>query len=154
MPPKPHRYTCDLTWTGAAAGPATDPKTFSRALTLDYGDGKVIAGSADPNFLGDPTRLNPEQLLLGAVASCHLLTWLYLAARHGIGVVAYADQPEGTLSWIGDTFAMTAMTLHPRITLATGADLAKADALHHDAHQQCFIARSVNFPITVAATYA
>ena len=153
MPPAPHRYTCDLRWTGAEQGPATDPKTFSRAFSIDYGEGKLIHGSADPNFLGDRQRLNPEELLLGAVASCHLLTWVYLAARHGVGVVTYADRPEATLSWIGDTFAITAMTLHPRIILPPGADRDKADALHADAHRQCFIARSVNFPIEVQATY-
>lgn len=149
MPPKPHSYTCDLTWTGAAQGPASDIATFSRAFEARYGD-KVIAGSADPNFKGDASRLNPEELLVSAVASCHMLTWLYLAARSGIGVVSYRDRAEATLSWVGDTYAITAMTLHPEVVLVPGADAAKAASLHELAHQQCFIARSVNFPVTVA----
>lgn len=153
MPPKPHRYVCDLTWTGAGQGPATNTATFSRAFEARFGD-KLIAGSADPNFQGDPTRLNPEELLVSAVASCHMLTWLYLAARNKIGVVSYHDQAEATLAWIGNTFAITAMTLRPQITLVPGADATKAAALHEDAHQQCFIARSVNFPIAVEPMFA
>jgi organic hydroperoxide reductase OsmC/OhrA len=154
MPPKPHSYRFDLSWTGAANGPATDIKTFNRAFELRYSNGKVIAGSSDPNFMGDANRMNPEELLVGAVASCHLLTWLYLAARNGLGVVAYEDSPEGTLSWVGDTYAMTALVLRPRVTLVPGADAAKADALHHEAHKQCFVARSVNFPVTIEVSFS
>ena len=145
--PNVHRYTADLEWSGAAQGPTTDYRTYSREFVLRL-PGKVeLRGSSDPHFVGDPTLHNPEDLLLAAVASCHLLSWLSLCARQGVRVLSYRDQPEATMAWTGETFAFTEVVLHPRATIHADDDVAAAIALHEEAHRVCFIARSVAFPI-------
>jgi len=152
--PAEHHYRADLTWTGADAGPTADYRTYSRAFSLRI-PGKVdLDGSSDPHFVGDPTRHNPEDLLLAAVASCHLLSWLSLCARRGVRASAYRDTPEATLSWVGDTYAITGMVLRPHVAIAAGDDRVLALALHDEAHRVCFIARSVNFPVRCEATLA
>ena len=114
----------------------------------------VIACSNDPMLGGDPTRPNPEDLLLSSLSACHMLWYLHLASSAGIVVVHYEDSPFGQ----GETASNGAgrflsATLRPRVKVRAGADLAKADALHHEVSNYCFIARSVNFPIKYEATY-
>ena len=108
----------------------------------------MIPGSSDPAFRGDPARWNPEELLVASVSTCHQLWYLHLASAAGIRVVAYEDRPEGLMVETPDGSGhFTGVTLHPRVTLAAGAEAAKAEALHHDAHEMCFVANSVNFTI-------
>jgi organic hydroperoxide reductase OsmC/OhrA len=151
--PAPHQYRARLTWSGSAAGPASDYRTYSRAFRCDIAGKEPLIGSADPAFLGDPARHNPEDHLLVALASCHMLSWLSLCVRKGIHVQDYVDEPQATMSWVGDTYAFTDLLLRPRATIAAG-DAQVAQALHADAHRLCFIARSVNFPVRHEATVA
>ncbi len=145
--PTIHRYTADLEWTGAARGPTADYQTYSREFLLRLPGKTELRGSSDPHFVGDPSLHNPEDLLLAAVASCHLLSWLSLCARQGLRVLRYRDAPQATMAWNGETFAFTEVVLHPRATIQAGDDIAAALALHDEAHRVCFIARSVAFPI-------
>lgn len=147
---KPHTYGADLEWTGAAAGPTRAYKTYARDLVVRIPGKPDLLASSDPAFVGDPTRHNPEDLLLAAVASCHLLTWLSLCSRRGVVAIAYRDTPTAVMEWVGDTYAFSRVDLAPRCTIAAGSDPALARALHDECHQACFIARSVNFPITCA----
>lgn len=151
--PAPHRYQATLTWSGAAAGPASDYRTYSRAFRCEIAGKEPLLGSADPTFLGDAALHNPEDHLLVAVAACHMLSWLALCVRKGIHVQAYADQPEATMTWVGDTYAFTDLLLRPHATIVAG-DAQAAMALHDEAHRLCFIARSVNFPVRHQATVA
>jgi organic hydroperoxide reductase OsmC/OhrA len=103
---------------------------------------------------GDPSRPNPEDLLLSALSACHMLWYLHLASNAGIVVTHYEDSPIG----LGETAAngagrYLAATLRPIIRVVAGADVAKANTLHHEVSKYCFIARSVNFPVTYEATY-
>jgi organic hydroperoxide reductase OsmC/OhrA len=107
----------------------------------------VIAASSDATFRGDRARWNPEELLLAALSSCHQLAYLHLCAVAGIVVVDYVDHAEGWMEETADGGGQfTRVMLRPKVTIA-GGDPAKAKELHHEAHERCFIARSVNFPV-------
>jgi organic hydroperoxide reductase OsmC/OhrA len=135
-----------LEWSGAAKGPARDPATFSRDLDISF-DGIRVPMSSAPGFRGDPARANPEQLFVAALSSCHALTYLFLAAKHGVPVVAYSDDAEGHLAVVDGKLRMSRVTLRPRITIEAGADAGKARELVEKAHHGCFIANSVTTPV-------
>src|SRR3546814_68413 len=88
---KEHHYELRVTWTGGAAGGTTDYKTYSREYRADFPGKPSIAGSSDPAFHGDPDLHNPEDMLVLALSSCHMLSYLALAALEGLEVVAYED---------------------------------------------------------------
>src|SRR4029453_7052829 len=91
----------------------------------------------------DPTKLNPEELFLASLVSCQMLTYLVLASRAGVGVSAYEDRAEATLTMADRGMRITEGVLHPRITIAAQADENKPRALVDAAHEGCFIANSV-----------
>jgi organic hydroperoxide reductase OsmC/OhrA len=108
----------------------------------------VLKGSADPTFHGDRERYNPEQLLLAALAQCHLLSYLHVAVKHGVVVTAYRDEASGLMRLNRDgSGQFERVTLRPRVTVADAGQVELAGRLHHEANQVCFIARSVNFPV-------
>ena len=94
---------------------------------------------------------NPEDLLVASLAACHMLTYLAECARAGIEVVAYEDQASGKMAFKDRKMRFVEVTLAPQVTIAAG-DLAQAEALHAKAHDGCFIASSVNFPVLHTAT--
>lgn len=143
-----------ITTPSGCAGPATEDR--EPAATRGYGrDHEVstetagtLLGSADPTFHGDADRWNPEQLLLSALAQCHLLSYLHVAVRNGIIVTTYRDDAVGTMRLNRDgSGEFVSVTLRPYVTITDRAQIALANRLHHDAGQVCFIARSVNFPV-------
>jgi len=149
-------FTCHLVWSGAAAGPTVDATKYSRDLSVSFDAGAgagspppPIAMSSAPAFRGDGSRLNPEVLLVSALSSCQALTYLFLAARAGVVVTAYADDAEGHLGIVDGKMRVSRVTLRPSITLAAGADEAKAEALIEKAHEQCFIASSVTAAVAI-----
>lgn len=145
---KPHEFACRLRWAGAAAGPTTNYSSYSRALTVEVPGKPPLPASAAAAFRGDPAAHNPEDLLVAALSSCHCLSYLSLAARAGIEVIDYTDEASGLMEWDETTYRFTTVVLKPVVTVKKGTDLAKARALHAEAHASCFIARSVNFPVT------
>jgi organic hydroperoxide reductase OsmC/OhrA len=145
-----HAYRASLEWTGAAHGPTSSYAAYSREYRVTFEGKPVLDGSADPTFRGDAGLLNPEEMLVAALSSCHMLSYLALCALAGISVKAYSDEASGTMAETGGAGKFTSVALRPRVTIADG-DLAKAEALHEEAHHQCFIAASVNFPVTVEA---
>ena len=148
MPGKTHRYSVTVTWTGNRGTGTSDYRAYDRSHEIAAPGKPMIPGSSDPAFRGDPARWNPEELLVASVSTCHQLWYLHLASAAGIRVVAYEDRPEGLMAEMPDGSGhFTGVTLHPRVTLAPGAEAAKAEALHHDAHKMCFVANSVNFTI-------
>ena len=109
-----------------------------------------LAGSSDPAFRGDATRYNPEDLLIASLSSCHMLWYLHLCSAAGIVVQAYRDEAEATMKEDeGGGGRFTAAVLRPVVMLARESDIATALALHEEAHRLCFIANSVNFPVTI-----
>lgn len=142
-----HRYELRVEWTGNRGTGTSGYREFDRTHEI-HGDGKpVIPASSDPAFRGDPRRWNPEELLVAALSACHMLWHLHLAAVAGVVVTAYTDRPTATMVMEGATGGFSEVVLHPTVTLADTAQAAKAQALHADAHANCSIARSVNFPV-------
>ena len=145
---KEHHYAVEIRWTGNLGEGTSSYKSYARTYEIISGSKPVIAGSSDPAFRGDEDRWNPEDLMVAAVSACHKLWYLHLCAVAGVNVVAYVDHAEGVMvedEQRGGYF--TAVALKPQVTITADSDAAKATALHHDAHEKCFIANSVNFPI-------
>jgi organic hydroperoxide reductase OsmC/OhrA len=108
----------------------------------------VIPGSSDPAFRGDATRYNPEDLMVASLSTCHMLWYLHLCAVNKIVVLDYEDNAQGTREEAADGGGrFVEVTLRPQITITAESDLTTATRLHHDAHEKCFIANSVNFPV-------
>jgi organic hydroperoxide reductase OsmC/OhrA len=142
-----HDYEARLTWTGAARGGTTSYEAYSREHVVEIAGKPPLRGSADALFRGDRALHNPEDLLVAALSACHLLSYLALAARAGLHVVAYEDDARGTMELVGGGGHFTEVVLRPRVTVAPGADAELATRLHDTAHEQCFIAASMNFPV-------
>lgn len=145
----PETFRCRLEWTGATGGPL-EGTAYSRDLDVQWEGLPPLPMSAAPAYKGDPTRLNPEQLFVASLSSCQALTYLFLAARSGVGLLTYVDDAEGTLSVVDGKMRMSSVTLRPTITLRPGADEAKALALVEKAHEGCFIANSVATEVILA----
>jgi organic hydroperoxide reductase OsmC/OhrA len=142
-----HRFGCRLVWTGAAKGPSTDYETYSREYRVDFQGKPSLRGTSAPVYRGDPSLHNPEDLLMAALSGCHFLSYVALCARAGVSVTAYEDEAHGTMERVDGVVKFTEVVLHPKVTLAPGADAEKARSLHERAHAICFIASSVNFPV-------
>jgi organic hydroperoxide reductase OsmC/OhrA len=146
---KEHRYAVHVEWTGNTGAGTASYRSYERAHELRVDGKPVIPGSSDPAFRGDPARWNPEELLVASLSACHKLWYLHLCATAGVVVTDYADQAEGFMSEEADGGGrFVRVVLRPRVTITAGSDRQKAEALHHDAHAMCFIARSVTFPVT------
>ena len=146
---KEHAYTATVRWTGNQGEGTTDYKVYTRDYDIICDGKPVIKGSADPGYLGDAARHNPEDMLLASLSACHMLWYLHLCAVSKVVVTDYEDRAEGVMETNPDgSGAFTRATLKPRITITPESDAATAEALHEKANALCFIARSVNFPIT------
>jgi organic hydroperoxide reductase OsmC/OhrA len=142
-----HRYKLTVEWTGNQGGGTSGYRDYKRDHTISA-DGKPdIAGSSDPAFRGDAARWNPEDLLVASASACHKLWYLHLCADAGIAVTAYVDDAEGTMLDSPEQGRFTQIVLRPHVTIRAGANLPLAERLHHAAHEKCYIANSVNFPI-------
>ena len=144
-----HTYAVDVVWTGDRGAGTAGYRAYGRDFECWSGDKPVLRGSADPAFRGDPTRWNPEELLVASLAACHQLWYLHLCADAGVTVLDYVDRAEGTMEESADGGGeFTRVTLRPVATIANGSDPALARALHERAAEKCFVARSVRFPVT------
>lgn len=152
---KTHQYTTRVVWTGNTGQGTQSYKGYTRTWDIAVPGKPVVPCSNDPLLGGDPTLMNPEDLLLSALSACHMLWYLHLASTAGIVVTGYEDQPLATgESEPSGAGRFLSVTLRPQITLQAGTDLARADAIHHDIHNYCYIARSVNFPVSFEASYS
>jgi organic hydroperoxide reductase OsmC/OhrA len=142
---KRHRYRASVAWRGATTG----YKDYSRDHAIAAPGKPEIAASSDPAFRGDAKRYNPEDLLVASIASCHMLWYLHLCAVNGVVVTRYRDEAEGTMREDADgSGRFERVTLRPHVTISAG-EKGKAVALHKEAHRNCFVANSVNFPVDV-----
>jgi organic hydroperoxide reductase OsmC/OhrA len=149
MAGKNHTYRVTVAWTGNRGQGTPNHAGYDRDHVISGGAKPPIAGSSDPAFRGDPARWNPEELLLASLSACHKLWYLGLCAKAGISVTLYRDEAEGTMIEDPDGAGrFVAAVLRPLIVIQAGGDLAEAHRLHRDAHKYCFIANSVNFPVT------
>ena len=153
MSERRHEYAARLEWTGHHGAGTTSYETYGRDYTIAIDGKPPLAGSADPAFRGDPARHNPEDLLLAAASSCHLLSYLALCARARIVVLRYADEASGTMEEDGRGGGrFTDIVLRPRVVVADAAQRDRALALHAKAHELCFIANSLALPVRHEAT--
>lgn len=142
-----HEFPCRLVWTGAAKGGTTSYESYSRECRADFPGKSSIRGSAAAVFRGDPSLTDPEDLLVASLSMCHFLSYAALCARRGVVMVAYEDEAIGVMERVGTTIKFTDVLLRPRVTIAPGSDPELAKKLHENAHHECFIANSVNFPV-------
>lgn len=148
MAGREHRYALTVTWEGNRGSGTATYRAYGREYRIEAPGKPAIPGSSDPAFRGDPARWSPEDLLVASLAACHKLWYLHLCAEAGVVVTAYEDHAEGEMVEEPDGGGrFRRVTLRPRVTVAPGADLARAHALHAAAHEKCFIARSVSFPV-------
>lgn len=143
----PHRYRVDVDWTGNLGSGTDGYRNYRRDHQIRIAGKPTLAGSADPVFRGDATRHNPEDMLVAALSSCHMLSYLHMATLVGVVVTAYTDAAEGSMATAGDGGHFVEVVLRPTVTISAGSDPLKAVAAHEAAHRACFIANSVNFPV-------
>ncbi|MGV3638270.1 MAG: OsmC family protein [Flavobacteriales bacterium] len=143
-----HQYALTMEWTGNLGTGTEHYRSYKRDHRINI-DGKAeLLGSADPTFRGDPGRHNPEDLLVAALSACHMMSYLHVCAINGVVVTAYVDHATGTMETSSDgSGRFLVVTLHPEVTVHDEAMIPKATELHHKAHELCFIANSVNFPV-------
>ena len=142
-----HRYRVDIEWTGNLGTGTQTYRGYERSHDVRIAGKPTLAGSSDASFRGDATKHNPEDMLVTALSTCHMLSYLHVAASAGVVVTAYADTAEGMMETDEHGGRFVEVVLRPRIIVSAASDHDKAMALHEDAHHACFIANSVNFPV-------
>jgi organic hydroperoxide reductase OsmC/OhrA len=143
-----HTYDVTVTWTGDDGRGTANYRSYRRDHVVAADGPPDLVGSSDPTFRGDAARWNPEQLLVAALAQCHMLWYLHLCATNGVVVTGYVDRAHGTMRTHRDgSGEFTSVVLRPEVTVADPAMVAEAERLHAEAPNLCFIARSVNFPV-------
>jgi organic hydroperoxide reductase OsmC/OhrA len=145
---KEHLFKLTTEWTGNQGSGTSNYRAYSRNYSLSVEHKVDIEGSSVPEFRGDKSKHNPEDLLLGSLSSCHLLWYLHLCAEAGVVVLAYTDNATGVMVERPDGGGhFTEVTLHPVVQVADASMTEMADLLHKKANSLCFIANSVNFPV-------
>lgn len=148
MKEREHSYQVAVRWTGNLGQGTSTYTGYKRDHEISVAGKPPVPGSSDPNFRGDRTRYNPEEMLVASLSACHMLWYLHLCSEAGIVVTDYQDEATGSMKETADGGGhFTEVTLRPAIVVAPGADSDRALSLHEQAHHLCFIANSVNFPV-------
>jgi organic hydroperoxide reductase OsmC/OhrA len=145
---KDHHYRISLEWTGNTGEGTRHYTSYERSHKISAEQKPEIFCSSDPGFRGDPTKYNPEELLIASLSGCHMLWYLHLCAAAGITVLDYKDHATGTMKETengGGYF--TEVILCPETIIEEATMIEKANALHQKASELCFVANSVNFPV-------
>ncbi len=147
-----HVFEITLAYPADAAQLMPPDANFSRNNIMRSAVKHDIAASSPAAFGGDDTRYNPEELMLMSLSECHMLTYMAIAAKKQMTILRYEDRATGHLGigefGVAGKMSMQQVTLHPRVTVAKGTNFDDARAIHVKAHANCFMANSVNFPIT------
>jgi len=146
--PPEHRYAVRTVWSGETSS----YESYSRQHRIEIAGKSPILGSSDPAFRGDSALHNPEDMLVAALSTCHMLWYLHLCAVKGVVVTGYEDNAEGTMLETPRKAHFTEVVLRPVVTITADSDPARAESLHQRAHAECFIANSVNFPVRCEPT--
>ena len=150
------QYEATIHWEGTNAADFAS-RTYGRAHHWTFDGGANVLASSSPHVVrlpfSDPAGVDPEEALVAALASCHMLFFLDLASRAGIIVTSYRDHAIGEMGKRQDgRDAMTKVTLRPEHALQTAVEASRIEALHEEAHRLCYIANSVNFPVVVVTS--
>lgn len=151
-------YSAEVLWQRGDQ-PFTDNR-YRRRHLIRFDGGAELPGSSSPHVvrvpLSDPTAVDPEETFVASLASCHMLWFLGIAAGRGFRVDSYRDAARGVMARDADgRMAMTVVTLYPRAEFS-GAPLptrADIDAMHHEAHAECYIANSVRTTVRCEPDY-
>jgi len=149
---KAHDYAVALTWEGNTGRGTADYAGYSRQFRAVAAGKAALIGSADPAFRGDRKLVNPEELLVMSLSSCHMLSYLALCALRKIAVVAYTDRATGRMRADNAGGQFEEVVLHPHVVIGDEAQLEVARELHDQAHASCYVASSVRFPVRHEAT--
>ena len=144
-----HRYETRLSWTGST-GLGWDHYGRGHSATAPPAEQEVRLTTGESK--GDPSVLNPEQLLLMAASSCQLLSFLHVAAKARIDVVAYEDDADALMPEDDEPMRITEITLRPRIVIEGDASEERIRKLVDTAHEYCFIANSLNSAMSIQPT--
>lgn len=148
-------YVATIDWSLTATPDDFLKGRYSRAHTIAFDGGMTIPGSPSPGVVpapwSDPAAVDPEEMLVAALSNCHMLTFLHKAREAGYVVTAYRDEARGVMrKTAAGKIAVTRVTLRPEIAFAGPApDAAALEALHHAAHEDCFIASSVTTEVVI-----
>ena len=143
-------HRASLRWRRGEA--AFTYETYTRDHVWRFPGGVEVPASSAPEFRGNAARVDPEAALVAALSSCHMLTFLAIAARKRIVIESYDDDAVGVLEKNADgKLAVTRVVLRPKVVFGEGASVSKEDLerLHHRSHEECFIANSVKTEVTV-----
>ncbi len=145
-----HHYRAGCRWEGSTGSGYRDydRSNSGRCPPADH-ELPLSAGAA---FRGDESRINPEQLLVLAASSCQLLSFLALAARNGLDVLAYADDATAAMPVQAGPMSLASIELRPVVTVAPGTDPDRVLALVDRAHHECYVANTLACPVIVEAT--
>ena len=143
-----HRYATALDWSGSTGA---GYEAYDRTHALEV-SGVELCASADVAFRGDASLPNPEELLLAAASSCQLLSFLAVAARARIDVVAYRDAAEAVMDEADPPLRVGRIVLRPTVTVRGDVDESRVRHLLEVAHRECFIARSLTSEMRLEPT--
>ena len=126
-------------------------QTYNRAHEWRF-TAAIVPASSAKEYRGDPERVNPEEALVAALSSCHMLTFLAIATKRKVSLDSYSDDAVGVMEKNeAGRLAITRVTLRPKIVWSAGVTVSPEDLdkMHHEAHEGCFIANSVTTKVTV-----
>ena len=148
-----HLFEATVRWPADPAQKLPPDPAFSRNAILGSPGHADVPGSSPTVFGGEATRYNPEELVALALAHCHMLTYLAVAAKKRVAVLAYEDRATCELGKdpASGKVKILSAQLRPKVTVAKGTNLDDARAMHAKAHEHCFVSNSVNFPVANAA---
>lgn len=131
--------------------PDFDYQSYSRDHAVTFKNGETVTMSASPTYRGSAQAIDPEEMLVASIASCHMLTFLAIAARQKLVIDSYEDDAVGVLEKNADgKLAITRVTLRPKVKFSGGGpDADSLKDMHHQSHEACFIANSVTCDITI-----
>jgi len=143
-----HNYNVAVQWTGDRGNGTIDASKYDRSHIISITGKPDILGSSDAAFRGDITKHNPEDMLVASLSVCHMLWYLHLCADAEVVVMGYKDSATGKMvENAGGGGRFTEVVLSPEIILQDISKAELAESLHQKAHEKCFIANSVNFPV-------
>jgi organic hydroperoxide reductase OsmC/OhrA len=143
-----HNYKLTAVWTGNTGAGTKNVRTYDRSHTVTIKGKPELFLTTDNPAVGDKSKLNPEDLMVSAISSCHMLSYLYVCAMEGIVITAYTDNATGTMiEKKSGEGSFKEVSLNPICCVADESMVEKAIELHHKAHEICYIANSVNFEV-------
>lgn len=148
-----HRYNVTTVWTGNKGDGTKNVRTYDRSHTVTTQGKPDLFLTTDNAAVGDKSKLNPEDLLVTAISSCHMLSYLYACSLEGIVITSYTDNASGIMiEQASGGGRFKEVNLNPVFSVADDSMAEKAIELHHKAHEICYIANSVNFEVTCNPT--